>query len=131
MVLLVADVIPTASGLLLCSFNMTVDTSAPDAIILGVAVQPKLTAIVGGTVVAPNIIAEPISTAGDDPAVLVYGPADEETILVGGSNVASAAVAVAAFQAVPGERIGIGLLVGSANGTSWTTIMVTAAIIEV
>lgn len=131
MILLALDVTPTASGLLLCSFNLTVDTSAPDTVVSGVAVQPKLTSIVGGTVVAPNVIAEPTSTTGDDPAALIYGPASQPTTVVGGSNIASIAVAVISVQAIPGERIGIGLLVGSTNGTTWTTITATASVIEV
>lgn len=131
MILLAVDVTPTASGLLLCSFNLTVDTDAPDVIVVGVAAQPKLTSIVGGTVVAPNVIAEPTSATGDDPAVLIYGPADQPTTVVGGSNVASIAIAAIGVQATPGERIGIGFMVGSADGTTWTTITATASVIEV
>jgi hypothetical protein len=130
-ILLVADVTPRASGLLLCSFNVSISTAAPDQVGMFLANVEGLTAITGGTEVAPDIFAEPTGITSTSPASLVAGPFEDSTEVISGSNITVISIAAVAIQMTSGERGAVGLVCASIANVAWDVIQATVSIIEV
>jgi hypothetical protein len=130
-VLLVADVTPTRTGLLLVSVNVTIVEDAAGVPGLALFFVDDLTGITGGTLLSPGLTAEPTSTT---PAFSAGVPvfAVEEPSFDDGSNPHNAIVQMASVpvQAVVGHRTGI-IVVGRDTGTqNWTAMAAAVSVVE-
>jgi hypothetical protein len=131
-VVAVVDITPSAAGLMLTSINMAIVASAPDDATLIAFFVPNLTAITGGTLVAPGLTFAPTSTTPlyTDPSSVIMLSAVEPTEVVGGANIGTVSMANLPVQATPNKRCGIVFVAVSPNNTTWTSVAVSTAVVE-
>jgi hypothetical protein len=130
-VLLVADVTPTASGLFLVSVNIALVESAAGVPGLALFFVENLTAVTGGTAVAPALTAEPTSTT---PAFGAGTPvyAVEQPSFNDGSNPNNGILTMASIpvQLTAGVRAGIIVVARDTGAQNWTAISAQFSAIE-
>jgi hypothetical protein len=130
-VLLVADITPQSSGLLIVSINVDVIEDAPGVPGIALFYVDDLTAITGGTVVAPGLTAEPVSTTPAFGAgVAIF--AAEAISFNDGANPNTAIVIMAGIpvQAVVGHRSGIIVVAHDTGAQNWTSLSASVSVVE-
>lgn len=128
-VLLVADITPQSSGLLLVSVNLSIIEDAAGVPGCEIIFVDDLTAITGGTLIAPGLTSEPTSTtpafgAGE----AVFATAQPST--AGAPHIATLTLASVPVQAVTGHRTGIILLGVDTGAQNWTNILAAISVVE-
>lgn len=126
-VLALLDFTPTRTGLMRISVNVVLNASGADTPTVALTYIDNLTAVGGGTLIAPGITAGPSSVT---PAVGtgVSMCAIAEPTFTDGGTVATIVLASIPLQAVVGHRTGVAVLIASPQSRILTNI---AAIISV
>jgi hypothetical protein len=130
-VLLVADITPATSGLLLVSVNVALIEDATGVPGFAIFFIDNLTAITGGTLLAPGLTEEPTSTTpAFGTGVLVFST--EAPSFNDGSNPHTAVLTLAGVpvQAVVGHRTGIVVLARDTAAQNWTSVAATVSVVE-
>jgi hypothetical protein len=129
--LLVADITPATTGRLLVSVNLSIIEDAAGIPAFAIFYVDNLTGIVGGTLIAPGLTAEPTSTTpAVGTGVVVF--ATEAIAFNDGANphVALPIVASVPIQAVVGHRTGIFVFAHDSGTQNWTSIGASVSVIE-
>jgi hypothetical protein len=130
-VLLVADITPQSSGLLLVSVNLGITEDAAGVPAFLIAYVDLLTAVTGGTLIAPGLTEEPTSTTPAFTAgVGVF--AVENPSFNDGTNPHEATLTAASVpvQAVVGHRTGIIVVAKDTGAQNWTAISASVSVVE-
>ena len=130
-VLLVADITPQSTGLLLVSVNVDLIEDAAGVPGFAIFFVDNLTAVTGGTLIAPGLTEEPTSTTPAFGAgVAVF--ATEAPSFDDGTNPHNAVLPLAGVpvQAVVGHRTGIIVVARDTGAQNWTAIAATVSVIE-
>jgi hypothetical protein len=129
-ILFVADITPEVSGLLLLSVNLNLISDATGAPGLAIFVV-ELTAVAGGTVLAPGLTVEPTSTTPDFSTGIPAFATAEPTFDPGdGSHTAVLSIAGLPINGTVGTRYGV---IGIARDTStqhWTSLNIGLSLVE-
>lgn len=130
-VLLVADITPQSSGLLLCSIQLAIVEDAAGVPAMALIYVDDLTAVTGGTLIAPGLTVQPTSTTPAFGAgVAVF--AVEAVTFNDGINPNNAILTFAGIpvQAVEGHRSGIIVVAKDSGAQHWTGVTATVSVVE-
>jgi hypothetical protein len=129
-VLLVADLVPQTTGLLLVSVNLDVIEDAAGAPAIAAFLVDDLTAVTGGTLIAPGLTEEPTSTTPAFGGPPIFST-EQASFAAGNPHQASLTLASCPVQAVVGHRIGIVIVASDTAAQNWTGIAVSMAVVEI
>jgi hypothetical protein len=131
-VLLVADITPTTTGLLMVSVNVAVIEDAPGVPGLALFYVPNLTAVTGGTPIAPGLTDQPTSTTPAFGAGTLVWTTEQDSFNDGvNPNNAIPVMAGVPIQAVVGQRSGIIVVARDTAAQNWTSVAASVSVIEV
>jgi hypothetical protein len=120
-ILLVVDITPQTTGLLLALIPITVSCSGVDIPEFQLQWVDLLTAITGGVSGGTGITLEPTSVTGAAPVTVAQMNTNTNSLADSGQFTASMTLAVP-VHAIAGHRTGIVVLAASFNGTNWNPI---------
>lgn len=130
-VLVVADITPESTGLLLVSVNLSIIEDAAGTPGIAVIFLDDLTAVTGGTLIAPGLTAEPTSTTPSfSPGGVVIMAVQEATFAAAQPNNAVLTIAAAPVQVTVGHRVGIFVVAVDSSTQNWTALGLSMSVVE-
>lgn len=128
--LLVADVTPQFTGLLLVSINLALIEDATGTPAFAIFFVDDLTAVTGGTEVAPGLIGEPTSTTPAFGSGVPIMAVQEPSFAGSAPHQAILTAASVPVQAVVGHRTGIVVVATDTSTQNWTAITAMVSVVE-
>lgn len=124
------DITPEASGLLIISVNIAIVAEGTDQPSCAMFYVDDLTAITGGTLIAPGITAVPTATTPAFGAGVEVFAASNATQLVDEDHISLLTFAGIPVQAVAGHRTGLVFVADSPAEVVWATVACSLSVIE-
>lgn len=128
--LAVADVTPQFTGKLLVSVNIALFEDASGTPAFALFYVDDLTAVTGGTVIAPGLIGEPTSTTPAFGAGVPIAAVQEPSFAGSAPDQAILVMASIPVQAVVGHRTGLVLVATDTGTQNWTGITAMISVVE-
>jgi hypothetical protein len=129
--LAVLDITPNVAGRLRVTVTVALDSSAPDTPEVALVFIDNLTAVTGGTPIAPGITAGPTSTTPPASGGVSMFEAASPTFTFGANTVAFVTLASMPLQVTPGHRVGIAVFLASPASATFTAISAAMTVDEV